>query len=150
MSPAEITERSARDGLALSIATDGNIKITGDPSIIDKWLPLIRENKSGIIVLLQSEQRQQRVEDMLTGNPELKYAVLVDDATTDPVLVTVGVRRLAIFNLEIPLAHYDGPALLQIIEEHSMQKREESSTRASTEGRMPSLSLPDEPHRRAA
>jgi hypothetical protein len=67
------------------------------------------------------DTRQERVEDMLTNNPELKYAVLVDDATTDPVTVTVGIRRIAVFNLEIPRKNYDGLALLQVIEQYTTE-----------------------------
>lgn len=68
-----------------------------------------------------NDTRQQRVEDMLTSNPELKYAVVVDDATTDPVTVTVGIRKIAVFNLEIPRKNYDGLALLQVIEQYTTE-----------------------------
>jgi hypothetical protein len=50
-----------------------------------------------------------------------KYAVLVDDASTDPVLVKVGIRGIGTFELAIPHAHYDGLALLEVIEQHSLE-----------------------------
>ena len=56
---------------------------------------------------------------MLSDNPGLKYAVLAHDSTADPVLVTVGIRGLAAFDLAIPHAHYDGIALLQVLDEQS-------------------------------
>jgi hypothetical protein len=87
--------------------------------------------------------RQQRALELLQSNPALKYAVLVDDATTDPVLVTVGIRGLAVFNLEIPHAHYDGLALLQILEEHSLQETTGGNTQASTEGKECGTELPE-------
>jgi hypothetical protein len=92
---------------------------------------------------------QQRVEEMLAGNLALKYAVLVDDATTDPVIVTVGIRGLAVFNLEIPHAHYNGLALLQILEEHSLQETTGGNTQASTEGKECGTELPDEQRKTA-
>jgi hypothetical protein len=55
---------------------------------------------------------------MLESDPARKYALLVHDASTDPVLVTVGIRGLAVFDLEIPHAHYDGLALIEILEQH--------------------------------
>ena len=87
-----------------------------------------------------NDSRQQRVEDMLESNPELKYAVVVDDTNTDPVTVTVGIRKIAGFDLEIPRKNYDGLALLQVIEQHA---EETGNTYASTEGRKRSL-LPDD------
>jgi hypothetical protein len=96
-----------------------------------------------------NDTRQQRVEDMLANNPELKYAVLVEDATTDPVIVTVGIRGLAVFNLEIPHAHYDGLALLQILEEHSSQETTGGDTQGSTGGKERSTEPPDEKRKTA-
>lgn len=74
------------------------------------------------------DARHQRVEEMLASNPTLKYAVLMDDATTNPVLVTVGIRGLATFDMEIPKANYDGLALLQILEEHSTEETTPGNT----------------------
>jgi hypothetical protein len=68
-----------------------------------------------------NDTRQQRVEEMLISNPKLKYAVVVDDANTDPVTVTIGIRKIAVFDLEIPLKNYDGLALLQVIEQYSTE-----------------------------
>lgn len=58
---------------------------------------------------------------MLSADPQKKYAVLVQDASSDPVRVTVGIRGLATFDLEIPRARYDGIALLELIEKHSLE-----------------------------
>jgi hypothetical protein len=90
-----------------------NVATVATVSVANPW--------EGEIEEAANDTRQQRVEGMFAGNPELKYAVLVDDATTDPVLVTVGVRRIAIFNLEIPRAYYDGVALIELIEQHTTE-----------------------------
>lgn len=117
MKPAEIIERVIADGLTLSISHDGNIKITGDQSAIDNWLTEIRENKAGILAELQS----QRTLEELAGAIEKKYVVVVNDASTDPVLVKVSIKGIGTFDMEIPKAHYDGIALLEVIEQYSAE-----------------------------
>lgn len=112
-----ILGRIAADGLTLSISDDGSLEIIGDQEKIDSWLETIRENKSSILF----ELRDQRVITMLSDDPGLKYAVLTHDSTADPVLVTIGIRGLATFDLSIPLAHYDGLALLEVIEQYSVE-----------------------------
>jgi hypothetical protein len=120
---------------------ESNVARVATVSVANPW--------EGEIEEAANDTRQQRVEEMLTANPELKYAVLVDDATTDPVIVTVGIRGLAVFDLEIPHAHYDGLALLQILEERSLQETTGANTQASTEGKERSLGLPDKPRKTA-
>lgn len=121
MTPEEIIDQAISEGLILTLSDDGNIKVAGDQSIIDKWLPLLREYKSGIVDLLKIELKQQRVREMLTADPNKKYAILVDDAESDPVVVTVGIRGLATFELHIPLVRYDGIALLQVLDEYASE-----------------------------
>lgn len=99
---------------------------------------------------LNEETRQQQVEEMLSNNPTLKYAVSVDEAIADPVIVTVGIRGLAVFEMHIPLVHYDGLALLQVIEQYSMEETASDNTQASTDAKERSQELPDEPQRKAA
>lgn len=55
---------------------------------------------------------------MLADRPESRYAVLVDTADTDPVLLTVGIQGAATFELAIPAAKFDAFALLALIERH--------------------------------
>lgn len=119
MTPEEIIHQTTFEELILTLADDGNIKVVGDQSIIDKWLPLLREHKTGIVELLRIELKQQRVKEMLAADPVKKYAVLVEDAQSDPVVVTVGIKGIAAFQMHIPQAHYDGIALLEVIEQYS-------------------------------
>jgi hypothetical protein len=81
-----------------------------------------------------NDTRQERVEEMLSANPELKYAVLVDDATTDPVTVTVGIRKIAVFDLEIPQKNYHGLSLLQVIEQYAEESGMKDDARGNTVG----------------
>ncbi|HVW66016.1 MAG TPA: hypothetical protein VHB01_13495 [Nitrosospira sp.] len=123
MKPTLILERIAADGLTLSISEDGFLDIDGDQTKIDSWLETIRENKSTILF----ELRDKRVLKMLEADPERKYALFVHDAGTDPVLVTVGIRGLAVFDLSIPQAHYDGMTLIEVLEQHCDSKMGEKA-----------------------
>ena len=70
----------------------------------------------------QREARRQKTIAMLEAAPGTRYAVLVTDASTDPVVVAVGIREIATFEMEIPHKYYDGMALLELIEKHSGEK----------------------------
>jgi hypothetical protein len=141
MNPAEVLEGAITHGLRLSISADENIRILGDQKIIDEWLPLIREHKSEIIFLLRREQRQKHVMEMLASNPGVKYFVVAENSQSDPVLLTIGIRGMAIFEMHVPLKNYDGVALLQVIEQYA---EECGNTQASTDEKKRSLGLPDE------
>lgn len=64
---------------------------------------------------LQRERRRTKVVDMLQGK---RFALLVDDDTTDPVIATVAIRNVATFEMAIPQHSYDGMVLLELIEKH--------------------------------
>lgn len=70
----------------------------------------------------QREARRKKVIAMLESSPGTRYAVLVSDTSTDPVVVAVGIRKVATFELEIPHKYYDGMALLELIEKQSGEK----------------------------
>ena len=65
-----------------------------------------------------AEARRQRVLAMLAENPNVRRAVVVDNADADPVLVAVGIRDVATFELVIPAARFDAFKLLELIERH--------------------------------
>jgi hypothetical protein len=146
MKPVEVLERAITDGLKLFISADEKVRILGDQKIIDEWLPLIREHKSEIIVLLQQEQRQKHVMEMLASNPGVKYFVVAENSQSDPVLLTIGIRGMAVFEMHVPLKNYDGVALLQVIEQYA---EECANTQASTDQKKRSLGLPDKPRKTA-
>ena len=66
----------------------------------------------------QREARRQKVIAILEAAPGTRYAVLVADASADPVVVAVGIREIVTFELEIPHKYYDGMVLLELIEKH--------------------------------
>ena len=86
----------------------------------EKTVQQAHSNKGEDVAQIYDPQaeRHQRVAEMLSDN---KIAVLVEDATTDPVVVTVGIRGLATFELHIPLSRYDGIALLEVIDEYASE-----------------------------
>jgi hypothetical protein len=64
------------------------------------------------------EDRRTRVLAMLAEYPNIRRPVVVDNADSDPVLVAVGIRDLATFELAIPAAKFDAFALLALIERY--------------------------------
>ena len=64
---------------------------------------------------LQRERRRTKVLDMLEGK---RFALLVDNDTTDPVIATVAICNVATFEMAIPQHSYDGRVLLELIEKH--------------------------------
>ena len=119
MTPAEIIEFVAEEGVVLAISTTGHIKATGDQAVIDKWLPTIRNNKADILYELQREYRRSKVLALLE---EKHFGLFVDDDKTDPVIAAVGIRDLATFELAIPRHAYNGMVLLELIEKHYGEK----------------------------
>ncbi len=63
-----------------------------------------------------------RVLAMLDSDPRRKYAVLACDPAADPVLVSVAIRDLGSFQIEIPRQFYDPFVLLQLIQEHTGER----------------------------
>jgi hypothetical protein len=118
MSPTEIIERATEEGVLLALSPSGSISAKSDPSAIDRWLPAIKQCKAAIIAELQIERRRAKVLLMLRGNPGIRYAIEVIDANTDPVVVSIGIRNIATFEMSIPHHSYDPFALLELIEKH--------------------------------
>lgn len=115
MNAAEIIGGAKWEGVILALSPVGSITATGEQSAVDLWLPIIRDNKPAILRELQRERRRAKVLAMLAADPGLRFAVSVEDALTDPVVVAVGIREIATFELEIPGRYYDGMALLELI-----------------------------------
>lgn len=121
MNAAEMIEQAAVEGVVLALSKTGTIKATGDQSAVDKWLPMIRDYKPVILLELQRELRRIKVVDMLEGK---RFALLVVDDTTDPVIATVAISNVATFEMAIPQHSYDGMVLLELIEKHYGENNE--------------------------
>jgi hypothetical protein len=123
MTPEEILERAMVAGVSVALSSTGTVRVTGDQAAVDRWLPTIREHKPNILNELHRERRRAEVLALLNASPGTRYAVYVEDASTDPVLVAVGVRDIAAFEMEIPQKYYDGIELLELIEKQSDEQR---------------------------
>ena len=58
MTPAAIIRQSAADGVALVLLPTGTIKARGDQEAVSRWVPLLREHKSGIVAILEEATRE--------------------------------------------------------------------------------------------
>jgi hypothetical protein len=119
MSPSEIIERATEEGVLLALSVSGRVCAKGNQSAIDRWLPVFLQSKAAIVAELQLERRRTKVLAMLRDNPGIRYAIEVIDPNTDPVIVSIGIRNVATFEMDIPQAYYDAFALLELIEKHA-------------------------------
>jgi hypothetical protein len=119
MTPATIIREAQANGVRLALSPTGNIKATGDGAAVDKWLPSLREHKADIVDELHRARRYDHALSMLADGR--RYAVIVEDASTDPVIATVAIRNLAVFELAIPARYYDGVVLMELLEKHSTE-----------------------------
>lgn len=131
MTPIQIIQQAAADGVVLRRSPAGTIKARGEQAAVERWLPVIRENKPGILVALEqtqddpplpdpvAEARLQRVIAMLDARPGIRYAVLAN-TEVDPgvVIITLAIRGKAACELHVPRDKYDGVLLLDLIERH--------------------------------
>lgn len=89
MSHLTIIEQVQSDGLSLSITEDGQIDVAGEAATVERWLPLLREQKPGIFALLSAAT----VTD-LTQTDELAIrSWLADIEDDDPLTVEQVIYR---------------------------------------------------------
>jgi hypothetical protein len=119
MTPVQILEQATVEGVILALSPRDTITVTGDQSAVDRWVPTIRQSKAEILAALRQESRLQKVLAKLRDKPGIRYAVEVVDPNANPVIVSVGIRGIAAFELEIPDVYYDGFTLIELIEKHT-------------------------------
>lgn len=56
MSTTEMIQQALEDGVIIATDGTGNIKLIGDQTTVDRWLPTIRENKPAILAALTPRQ----------------------------------------------------------------------------------------------
>ena len=120
MSPADIVEQVEKEGVILTLSASGKLLAKGDSSAIDRWVSLMKQNKQAIITELLIQRRYKRILTTLIDDPAARYAVHVLNADEDPVTVTIGIRNVAVFEMHIPHEYFDPFALLELIEEHTL------------------------------
>lgn len=119
MNAADLIGKADFDGVRLDLTPEGGLHYAGDPVLIAEWLPVLREHKIAIVAELHRERRHKKVLAMLGDGR--KYAVLVEDDHSDPVIATCAIRGVASFDLSIPRHSYSGIVLLELIEKHSSE-----------------------------
>lgn len=122
MSPSEIIELATSDGVLLAISPSGGISAKGERTRIERWLPKIQQSKAAILAELGLCRRRKNVLSMLREKPSIRYTLEVIDPSADPVIVVVGIRNVATFEMSIPNAYYDGFGLLELIQEQTAGK----------------------------
>lgn len=132
MTPETIIRQARVDGVTLILSPTGSIKAIGNGEAVNRWLPIIREHKPGIVAELRAandggydplpdpaaEARRQRVLAML--RPATRLAVLPDtEADPEAVLLTLAIRDKGTCELRIPRAKYDPFLLLDLVERYT-------------------------------
>lgn len=99
MNPAAIIREAQADGVALALSPAGTIKAIGDASAVNRWLPILKEYKPGLLTALQEAVHEVPIPDDLENlirragtfweySPE-DYDLVRDLARRDPE----GLRR---------------------------------------------------------
>lgn len=116
MDADQLIQSAGFDGVRLALTPEGKLHYSGDSTVVAEWLPILREHKAEIVEELHRARRLAKVLAMLGDR---KYAVLVENDRTDPVIATVTIRGVATFEMAIPRHSYDGLVLLELLEQQS-------------------------------
>ena len=130
MSAAELLTDLAPHGITLD-ADGKNLRYYAAEGALT---PVLREriktHKTELLVYLTkdaanqitdpAEKKRRKVLSMLADNPDITDAFTSDDQT-DPeyVIITLAIRGQATCDLRIPKDRYDGPKMLELIEQHT-------------------------------
>ena len=88
------------------------------PFVAPESAPFRQISAADLPIDPEGDARRQRVLAMLDERPDTRYAVLVDDPYTDPVLLTLAIRGRATCELKIQAAQFDPFELLAMLDRH--------------------------------
>lgn len=125
MNARKIVSKMRQSGFVFDVTGD-KLKIAPAEKLTPEQCAFIKAHKAAILAEVTAndsarETRRQKVIAMLTEDPGIRYAHLVEDPDTDPVIVTMGIRGVATFELEIPKGKFDPFAFLQFVEGGRLQ-----------------------------
>ncbi len=84
MNPAAIIKEATADGVNFSLSLAGTIKATGEQTAVNRWLPIIRDNKPAIVAALRATNEPVDPEAALVaGRHGLTLAELKEAAGED-------------------------------------------------------------------
>lgn len=69
MSVAALVDHVRSVGVALGLSIDGKLTMTGDPALVQEWLPAIRANKANVIAWLSSADPANDDEEVCRNFP---------------------------------------------------------------------------------
>jgi hypothetical protein len=106
-------------------AANSKLRIAPAEKLTDELKQTILQSKNEILSQLQreakEEARRQKVLEMLASNPETQRAVIADqESDPDHVIITIGIRSVATFELMIDKSRFDPFTLLDLIDNSSM------------------------------
>lgn len=134
MTPAEMIEQAILEGVVLAVTPVGTVSAKGDRQAIDRWAPVLRDNKAAILAELKLEQRRAGVLAKLQADPGIRYAIEIFEPDTDPVTVSLAIRAVGTCELTIPLARFDAFEVLSLVAKHSaIRSPTHKSTTASSD-----------------
>lgn len=95
MSAANIIQQAAADGVKLTVAPSGTIRAAGDRAAVRRWAAMIRDNKPGIVALLQqpaNDDQQVEVTPVPVAEPEVhqRWTVAIPGRDAFGVIVPQG------------------------------------------------------------
>jgi hypothetical protein len=112
------------EGFSVS-AANSRLRIAPAEKLTDELKQTILQSKNEILSQLQreakEEARRQKVLDLLASHPETQRAVIADqESDPDHVIITIGIRSVATFELMIDKSRFDPFTLLDLVDKQSM------------------------------
>jgi len=121
MEAAEIIEYLREQNF--TVKADGQyLELSPPEKITDELIQRLRKHKPAILEELKREERRLKVLAMLEENPDSQRAIITDlDSDPDNVILTIAIRDVATFEMQVPKDKYDAFVLLELIEKGSVQ-----------------------------
>ena len=91
MNPATIITQAMADGVTLTLSATGSIKAAGDSAAVNRWLPVIREHKAGIIDVL-------KVGDGYASSTSQQWLLHFTDRSDLPVMFASAIEHAAVLD----------------------------------------------------
>lgn len=121
MEAAEIIEDLRNQNL--TIQSNGDyLELSPPEKITEELIQRLRKHKPAILAELKREERRAKVLAMLAEKPETKRALTADMISDrDSMILTIAIRDVATFEMQISKDRYDPFMLLELIEKGLIQ-----------------------------
>ena len=107
----------------LIVKADGDyLELSPPEKITDELIQRLKKHKPVILAELKREDRCKQILAMLADKPETQRAFITDmDSDPENVILTMAIRNVATFEMEIPKDKYDPFMLLELINKGLVQ-----------------------------